>query len=209
MVPTLHVLSAPETLYPRSMDPAVNLTVDARAALLQYLSKAFAPPDEVAATVLLLLLISLPAVRPMALPPLGTLSVGFQGISSGSKATLIKILSSVWPTVIRLPLSIDFLHQRKFAPTSSDSSSLDAGVLQLADDTVLVIEEDAMGQGGQLNETAVKNLQCLSNCITKQTLRYDYPYMDSLELDCSLKTIVLSEAKSLLPVSSLLAGFMG
>lgn len=57
-----------------------------------------------------------------------------------------------------------------------------------------------MGEGGQLNDKAVRNLQTLVNCIKTQTLRYEYPYMDGLKMDCAIRAVVFSEGKSLIPV---------
>jgi hypothetical protein len=57
-----------------------------------------------------------------------------------------------------------------------------------------------MGSGGQLEERAIKNLQGLIDCLRTQTLQYVYPYMDNLRMDCSVRGIVFSEGKSLIPV---------
>jgi len=76
--------------------------------------------------------------------------------------------------------------------------------LQLAENTVLIVDEDGMGGGGELQETAVRNLQALSKCVSDQTLRYDYPYMDLLKMDCAIKAIIVSEGKSIVPVDLVL-----
>jgi hypothetical protein len=57
-----------------------------------------------------------------------------------------------------------------------------------------------MGQGGQLQEKAVKNLRALVETTKDQTVRYEYPYMDGLKMECNIRVIVLSEGKSLVPV---------
>jgi hypothetical protein len=59
-----------------------------------------------------------------------------------------------------------------------------------------------MGQGGQLQEKAVKNIRALMECAKDQTVRYEYPYMDGLKMECSIRVIVLSEGKSLVPVGT-------
>lgn len=58
-----------------------------------------------------------------------------------------------------------------------------------------------MGQGGQLQEKAVKNLRALVETTKDQTVRYEYPYMDGLKMECNIRVIVLSEGKSLVPVN--------
>ena len=98
------------------------------------------------------------------------------------------------------PLSLPLLHSASFSPKSTDAS-LESGLLQLAPGTVLVVGEDEMGQGGQLQEKAVKNLRALVETTKDQTVRYEYPYMDGLKMECNIRVIVLSEGKSLVPVS--------
>jgi hypothetical protein len=63
------------------------------------------------------------------------------------------------------------------------------------------VGEDEMGQGGQLQEKAVKNLRALVETTKDQTVRYEYPYMDGLKMECNIRVIVLSEGKSLVPVN--------
>jgi hypothetical protein len=107
--------------------------------------------------------------------------------------------------MVPVALSLDRLHSTTFSPVSSDSASLDAGLLQLSDGTVLVIDETGMGEGGKLEDRAVKNLRALSETMSEQKLRYEYPYMEGLKMDCALRAIVVSDGKSLLPVSTLCA----
>ena len=203
LVPTIHVIGTPSIAYPTTSSDAVPpLSIDVRTALIDHLATAFDPPDRVAAEYLLLLLISRPTARPNSLPPLGTLSVNFlRPASSGSTSALASVVSTISPLVVPLALSIPLLHTSNFSPVSGDSSNLDAGLLQLAAGTVLIVEEDKMGEGGQLNEKAVKNLQAFVDCMSNQFVRYEYPYMDDLKMDCDLRVAVLSEGDSLLPVS--------
>lgn len=116
-------------------------------------------------------------------------------------SNLEKIVSSISPRVVSQSLSLPLLHSHPFSPSSTDST-LDSGLLQLAPGTVLLVGEDEMGQGGQLQEKAVKNIRALMECAKDQTVRYEYPYMDGLKMECSIRVIVLSEGKSLVPVSS-------
>ena len=200
MVPCIHVLLPPTPAFAiptRALaDPAST-----RTKLLKHLASSFSPLDRLAAEYLLLLLLSSPTVRPTSLPPLGTISINFLAPST-SRRILESSLRSLMPMVVDLPLSIPLLHSTKFQPHSPDSTKLNAGRLQLGHGTVIMIEEDAMGEGGKLEEKAVKNLKALSDCMTTQTLGYEYPYMDSLRMKCCLRPLVLSEGKSLLPVGS-------
>ena len=102
--------------------------------------------------------------------------------------------------VVQLPLSIELLHATNFCPFSTDSTSLDAGVLQLGAGTVLTINQDAVGEGGRLNEKATSNLKSLAECMSTQSLQYQYPFMENLRMDCALRHLVFSESTSFLPV---------
>ena len=201
LVPCIHALLPPRpvSFVTSEVEPSLSSSA-VRNDLLKYLSTAFEPPDLLGAEYLLLLLISSPTARPTGLPPLGTLSLNLLR-PKASSSKLQTVLSSVSPVVVDLPLSLENLHSSSFQPSSPDSTKLNAGRLQLGDGTVLIIEEDAMGEGGRLEEKAVKNLKALAGCLTDQRLGYEYPYMGGLKMDCALRGLVLSEGKSLLPVS--------
>ena len=203
-VPTIHVVTPSMPAYPLPSSTLDQQQDDGgtRTHLIAYLATAFDPPDHLAAEYLLLALLSAPTSRPITQPPLGTLSVNFlRSATMTATARFISTVSSITPLVVPLSLTIPFLHSTTFSPSSTDSSTLNAGLLQLGAGTLLVIEEDGMGEGGALNEKAVKNINALIECVSLQTVRYFYPYMDGLKMDCSVRAVVLSAGKSLLPVS--------
>lgn len=197
IVPTVHVLRVePEPDHTTASADVAGIP----DGLIDYLSTAFSPPDRLAAELVLLSLLSSPAARPNALPPLGTLSLNLLRKDFSSTEKVESIVASIAPRVISQPLSLPLLHSHPFSPSSTDAS-LESGLLQLASGTVLLVREDEMGQGGQLQEKAVKNLRALMECARDQTVRYEYPFMDGLKMECNIKVIMLSEGKSLVPVS--------
>ncbi|KAK4689588.1 hypothetical protein P7C73_g502, partial [Tremellales sp. Uapishka_1] len=202
LVPTIHVLCSPLPAYPPSLSPDPSpVHPDTRSSLLSHLAQSFSPPDAVAAEYLLLLLLSSPTSRPISLQPLGTLSINFLTPPGASSTNLEPTLSTLTPLLLSIPLTLPLLHSHPFFPSSSASNtSLTAGLLQLAPGTTIVIQEDGLGEGGQLNETAIKNLKALSEVLTDQTIRYDYPFMEGLKMECDIRVAVVSEGKSLLPV---------
>ena len=195
-VPTIHVL--------RVIEPSTaSATADpsARSGLVDYLANLFEPQDPVAAELLMLNLLSAPISRQPGQEVLGTLSLNIiTAKSTETSKPLIEAIASVSPFVVTLPLSIAALHENAFIPTSADSTSLNSGLLQLCSGTVLAVQEGEMGNGGQLEEGALKNLQALVDCLRTQTLQYVYPYMDNLRMDCAIRGIIFSEGKSLIPV---------
>lgn len=181
-VPAIHVLREEE-----------DETVEGEGeGLIDHLATAFTPPDRVAGELLLLALISAPTSRPPGLPPMGTLSVNFVG--AGAKFTTV--VEQLMPAVVRLPLKQ--VLQERFAP-SSNGQDLEAGRLQLAPGTVLVVEDEL--REGMLPGRAAGNLKDLGEVMTEQKLRYDYPYHPGLRMECALRVVVLSEENTLLPVS--------
>jgi hypothetical protein len=197
LVPAIHVVK----ILDQPLATAQRDSTDIHEDVISYLSNAFNPPDRLAAELLFLSLLSSPSVRPTSLPPLGTLSLNFLRKNGKITSNLEKVVSSISPRVVYQPLSLPLLHSHPFSPASVEST-LDSGLLQLAPGTVLLVGEDEMGQGGQLQEKAVKNIRGLMECVKDQTVRYEYPYMDGLKMECSIRVIVLSEGKSLVPVST-------
>jgi len=200
IVPTIHALHVPQEAVIPAFEPIFDIA-DARTRLIDHLASAFEPADPVAAELLMLNLISSPMGRQVGQDALGTLSLNFVTTqSTASSSTLIQTIQSLMPMVVALPLSVSLLHSSSFVPTSADATSLDAGLLQLGNGTVLAVQEGEMGEGGQLNEKAINNLKALIDCLQTQTLRYAYPFMDNLRMDCAIRGIIFSEGKSLVPV---------
>ncbi|KAL7424602.1 hypothetical protein Q5752_000286 [Cryptotrichosporon argae] len=210
LVPCIHVVAVPQVAYPAPAPapptrPAENAAApvddDVRAQLIGTLAAAFDPPDHTAATLLLLVLLSSPSVRPPALAPLGTLSLNLlrPALASAPSASLVSLLSALTPLVVPLPLSLALLHAHPFVPTATDAA-LAAGLLQLAPGTLVVVDEDHMGAGGQLDDAALRNLRALAETIEFQRTPYRYPYMDDLKMDAAVRALVVSEGKSILPM---------
>lgn len=193
LVPCIHVLVAPTRAFPPAPVPE-NLP-SVRSALVSYLATAFSPPDEVAAELLLLALLAYPATRRAGIV-LGTFSLNL--VRPTSETSLVSLLESVVPAVVPLPLTIPLLHSETFNPTS-DGTTLTPGRLQLAPGTLLVIDEDGLGDGGALAEKALRNIQALKAAITDQVVQYMYPYTDGVRIECALRSVITSEASSLLP----------
>ncbi|GMK57101.1 hypothetical protein CspeluHIS016_0309410 [Cutaneotrichosporon spelunceum] len=191
LVPAIHAL----TLNPIGTAPRPSPSA-ARATLLQYLANAFSPPDEHAAELLLLALLARPAVRPPGHPPLGTFALNLVRPRPSSDP-LCTLLASLTPAVVHLPLTLPLLHAERFRP-KSDGAALEPGMLQLAPGTLLIVDEDGFG-GGALNETALRNLQALRDAVEQQAVNYEYPYMDGVRIECSVRAVVSGEGKSLLP----------
>ncbi|GAN10887.1 mini-chromosome maintenance complex-binding protein [Mucor ambiguus] len=96
---------------------------------------------------------------------------------------------------VNLPLTIDGLNKTKFSPKSI-SENLEAGVLQLVDGTVLLVDETVLDEG-QLVDPGVRNFQALQNVIQNQTLTYEFPY-SQYDFDTDISVLSLSSSKSML-----------
>ena len=191
--PAIHVLAGPYASTPTVSISAGGTDEDvegARSEVVRYLT-GILDGDDLAAEYLLLTLLSRPAVRPPSLPPLGTLSLNF--ISPPSPSNLLPALRQIVPAVVDVPLTIPYLHETAFIPSAPTSTSLNAGLLQLAPDTMLIIDETNIGDGGKLEERAVKNLQAVQQCLNEQKVGYAYPYVPELKMECAVRGLVLSE----------------
>lgn len=199
LVPALHVLTASVLDAPH---PSTSADTSARESLVQHLASAFDPPDAAAGELLLLALLARPETRQGV--PLGQLSLNLirpnPGPASGS--TLASHLAPLLPAIVHLPLSLQLLHASAFRP-KSDGAALAPGVLQLAPGTLLLVGEDALGEG-ELQERALRNLQSLSEMLSEQVLTYEYPYSSGVRIGTSIKALVESEGRSLLPVDAAL-----
>lgn len=195
LVPAIHVLLQPTPAFPA--EPSPTDVTGTRAALVTHLATAFEPADPVAAELLLLALIAHPTSRPGGLP-LGTLALNLIRPATGATGALLPTLQELLPAVVPLDLTLPLLHSAAFRP-SSDGTTLTPGTLQLAPDTLLLVDEDGLGTGGALAEKALRNVQALNDAIADQSLRYDYPYTDGVRIETALRAVLTSEGKSLLP----------
>ncbi|MEJ1273765.1 minichromosome maintenance complex binding protein [Cricetulus griseus] len=95
-------------------------------------------------------------------------------------------------------MTIENMNQLKFIPHKDYTANrLVSGLLQLPNNTSLVIDETLLEQG-QLDTSGVHNVTALSNLITWQKVDYDFSY-HQMEFPCSINVLVTSEGRSLLP----------
>lgn len=197
--------------------------VDYLAELLP--SDTNSQPDRTAAEVLLLALIARVTAKAPGSIPLGTLSLNLLLPRAPLTATaetptnerypvferVVEGISKVLPLVIDIPLSIRLLNEHPFFPRSSHvigstgsasaGESLQAGLLQLAPSTVVLINEDTL-EGGAFQDRGVKNLHALAETVRTQKLRYEFPYVsEDFGMETDLGFVVVGQGKSLLPVS--------
>lgn len=177
-----------------------------REQLVGYLSTALAG-DAVAAEYLLLCLLSRVYARADPTTPLGNLSLNLvldstvEGAAKNKAVQdLLSTLRSVVPMVVTVNLSLENLNGTKFAPHKNyEQDVLVGGALQVANGTVMVIDETALS-AGQLNEQGVKNMDALQSLVGKMLLPYDFQYY-SMDFPQDVAIVTVSEAKSILPVT--------
>ncbi|GAA5977961.1 hypothetical protein JCM10908_004177 [Rhodotorula pacifica] len=197
-VPALHVLF--NTPLPRVALPEVPATQDTRQALrdelVEYLAASLGE-DRDAAEWLLLALVARIHTRHATGMALGSMSLNL-AVPDGFSTDIAQTIESLVPAAAALDLSIETLNNAKtrLAPRSRDET-LDAGRLQLAPGTAVVVDLRKIGEG-KLEDTGVRNLRHLATAVTQQKLSYEFPY-SSFELDTDLNFILLSEGKAILP----------
>ncbi|XP_039243123.1 mini-chromosome maintenance complex-binding protein isoform X3 [Pipra filicauda] len=132
--------------------------------------------------------------------PLGKFTVNLSGCPRNSIFTehIYRIIQQLVPASHRLQMTIENMNHSRFIPHKDYAANrLVTGVLQLASNTSLVVDETQLEQG-QLDTTGVHNVTALGNLITWQKVDYDFNY-HRMEFPCNINVLITSEGRSLLP----------
>ncbi|XP_068253560.1 mini-chromosome maintenance complex-binding protein [Nyctibius grandis] len=132
--------------------------------------------------------------------PLGKFTVNLSGCPRNSIFTehIYRIIQQLVPASYRLQMTIENMNHSRFIPHKDYAANrLVSGVLQLASNTSLVVDETQLEQG-QLDTTGVHNVTALGNLITWQKVDYDFSY-HQMEFPCNINVLITSEGRSLLP----------
>lgn len=148
--------------------------------------------DEVAAKCVMIELMSKVLDRNSLI---GKFSLNLIGLSDCKPVTeYIKKLTSVK----ELNITLGMLDGKSFiSKKDCDTGIMEISPLQMPNSTILMISEYTL-QPGNLHETGLRNLEILSNFISRQTLAYDFGVY-SLDFEVDNPVIILSEGKSLFP----------
>ncbi|KFV11801.1 Mini-chromosome maintenance complex-binding protein, partial [Tauraco erythrolophus] len=212
LVPRIHVILAQKLQHINPLLPAclneeesktfvsnfMSELSPVRAELLGFLTHALLG-DSLAAEYLILHLISTVYARRDVLP-LGKFTVNLSGCPRNSIFTehIYRIIQQLVPASYRLQMTIENMNQSRFIPHKDYTANrLVSGVLQLASNTSLVVDETQLEQG-QLDTTGVHNVTALGNLITWQKVDYDFNY-HQMEFPCNINVLITSEGRSLLP----------
>lgn len=177
-------------------------SANVRSQVIGYLASVLGE-DLIAAEFVLLQLLARVTTKINSLK-IGHLTLNLNGFPSfESKETmspvvkpLLEVLENLTVHTVRLPLTIQNLNQSRFVPKCV-AESLESGLLQLVEGTVLLADETVLGEG-QLKDTGVHNFQALQSLIQNQTLGYEYPY-NRYDFDTDLSVLSVSSNKSILP----------
>uniref|UniRef100_A0A8C4SZA4 Mini-chromosome maintenance complex-binding protein n=1 Tax=Erpetoichthys calabaricus TaxID=27687 RepID=A0A8C4SZA4_ERPCA len=212
LVPRLHAVLAHKLKHVNPLVPASLCTEDGtsfvsdfltdlvtvRAELLGLLTGVLLG-DGVAAEYLLLHLVSDVYARHDVLP-LGKFTVNLSGCPCPSNYTerLYRIIQLLVPCSYHLCMTLHNMNSLTFIPRKDYSANrLVSGVLQLARNTSLFVDETQLEQG-QLDSAGVQNLAALGNLITWQKVDYDFNF-HRMEFPCNINVLIASEGRSLLP----------
>ncbi|NXS62792.1 MCMBP protein, partial [Brachypteracias leptosomus] len=212
LVPRIHVILAQKLQHINPLLPAclneeesktfvsnfMSELSPVRAELLGFLTHALLG-DSLAAEYLILHLISTVYARRDVLP-LGKFAVNLSGCPRNSifPELIYRIIQQLVPASYRLQMTIENMNQSRFIPHKDYAANrLVSGVLQLASNTSLVIDETQLEQG-QLDTKGVHNVTALGNLITWQKVDYDFNY-HQMEFPCNINVLITSEGRSLLP----------
>ncbi|XP_029047790.1 mini-chromosome maintenance complex-binding protein [Osmia bicornis bicornis] len=97
-----------------------------------------------------------------------------------------------------LEITLDTLNDLALSPKKDyECNRLTSGVLQLSDNTHLVIDETGLTTG-QITETGRENYNAIYNLVNFQRVTYDFKFY-KMEYDSDIPVLILSEAKSFIP----------
>ncbi|XP_018604850.1 mini-chromosome maintenance complex-binding protein isoform X2 [Scleropages formosus] len=207
LVPRLHMLYAHRLQHNNPLLPPaaseassgfLNDVVSVRGELLGYLTHVLLG-DALAAEYLILHLISTVYARRDVLP-LGKFTLNLSGCPHNSTYTeqLYRVIQQLIPSSFRLGMSLHNMNNLRLVPRKDYTANrLLSGVLQLAPNTSLFLDETQLEQG-QLDSTGVRNITALGNLISWQKVDYDFNY-HQMEFPCNINVLIASEGKSLLP----------
>ncbi|KAI7895518.1 putative alanine racemase-domain-containing protein [Mucor mucedo] len=207
-VPVLHAI-AYNPVQPTT-ESILPFNPEIRASLIDYIASA--TKDTLAAEFILLQLLSRVTVKNRGLK-IGHFTLNIAGfpthqtteqdkkapllnLNNPASKALSDILDQLNPHTVQLPLTIAGLNKTRFSPKSINEN-LEAGLLQLIDGTVVLVDETVLDEG-QLVDPGVRNFQALQDLIQNQTLKYEFPY-SQYEFDTDLNILTLSNTKSMLP----------
>ncbi|WFD19653.1 hypothetical protein MCAP1_001889 [Malassezia caprae] len=189
----LQPASAPKAVSAPATSPFVSHDA-LRAALIEYLATALGNDVLAAEYVLLALLARIHARR--AGVTVGSISLN---LSRMVDHELLPILESLLPAVVRQPLSLATLNDPKHTLfVRHAEQNTHAGRLQLPNGTCVLVDEREM-QEGKLQDHGLQNIRALTTVLQKRSLPYVLPYSE-MHLDTDLIMLVVSEAKTFLPV---------
>ncbi|EGD78485.1 hypothetical protein PTSG_12841 [Salpingoeca rosetta] len=179
--------------------------VDARPPLHRALL-ALVGGDDLTATLLLLHLISRVHTRTadgtMTLGQFPLNLFGVTGPLADLPARLDAFLSTITTSSHLLDMSLRSLNTMSMNPKRSGSTDkLSAGFLQLPRHAHVILNETAM-EAGQLNERGIANLMALKTAMDTQQVAFEFEHAGSIMFDIDVQLLVLSEGKSMLPVST-------
>uniref|UniRef100_F6WP96 Mini-chromosome maintenance complex-binding protein n=1 Tax=Ornithorhynchus anatinus TaxID=9258 RepID=F6WP96_ORNAN len=214
LVPRIHVISAQKLQHINPLLPSclkeeeskscklvsgfMSELSPVRAELLGFLTQALLG-DSLAAEYLILHLISTVYTRRDVLA-LGKFTLNLSGCPRNSIFTehLYRIIQQLVPASFNLQMTIENMNHLKFIPHKDYTANrLVSGVLQLPNNTSLVVDETLLEQG-QLDTAGVHNVTALGNLITWQKVDYDFSY-HQMEFPCNINVLIISEGRSLLP----------
>ncbi|SCZ97665.1 BZ3500_MvSof-1268-A1-R1_Chr4-3g07350 [Microbotryum saponariae] len=200
-IPALHVILTLPVTYPIAPVDKATDYLTLRKELVDHLTTLLQGDSDAAEWLLLALLARIHLRHPTGLA-LGSLSLNLAyplgTIAPDTSEHLIQFISSLVPRSTHLSITIPILNSSStpLAPRTIEES-LHAGALQLASNTLVLVDTLSIGQG-QLVDTGVKNLRHLATTIAQQKLTYEFPYA-SFDLETDLGFVVLSQGKAIIP----------
>ncbi|KAJ2828384.1 Malate dehydrogenase, cytoplasmic, partial [Coemansia sp. 'formosensis'] len=196
-----------DTLVPDLPQPGTGEHIGRRNLALTHLCTVLGGDDLAAQYLLLHLLSKTVAVQDVKVGKFSLNLIGFPlsskdqapmetfALSSPATRWISGMLVQLVPRCVDIPFELKTVNSSTFLP-NAESGDLQAGVLQLAENTEIICDETCLHEG-TLDERGLRNLQALQSVILDQTVTYVYPYQP-INMPTNLRVLVLSNGKSIL-----------
>lgn len=206
LVPRIHCVTWKKLIHNNPLINEVNIDLEKLSDTkkeLQIILTQLMLGDELAAEYLLYHLISTVYLRQDFLA-LGKFTLNLSQIPikrvENFGGNFYKFLELFVPKSHYLPMSLENMNELTFIPKKDyQSNRLTSGLLQLSSNTHLILDETKL-TAGKLNSAAVKSVSALTKIINHQIVEYDFNFYQ-MEYNCDIPVLILSEGKSMLPVS--------
>eukprot|EP01083_Nonionella_stella_P180974 646876_1 len=176
-----------------------------RASLIQYIAQHYTSNDHLLAEYLVLNLISRVVSNKNGLI-IGHFPLNIRGLLDS--CAIKALYDSLAPFVLNIDLTLEYLNGKRLDPVkNNDTDELEMGVLQLRQNTAVIIDERMLATGN-LNKNGLRNLESLKTLITEQKVKYDF-CISRYSVQCSFSCVGVIKNQTIAAITNAMSYLCG